>query len=128
MTVLVLITKKGIYHTAIHSNWHHLKVIKGIVDHFTYNWLGGCVGNKHDITPKDLMKKITKFVKPYEIYEWKKELDLRDHWFRESLDGYIIMNVNSGKGCNGLYINISNSEPDTNIIYEQFKETLKERR
>ena len=124
MNRLVVVDGKDIWHTAVHSNHHHLKILRSIVGYFRYDFLGDKIRNTKNITPKELMTKINKLVEPYEIYNWEKGIDLRkDREGWELMSGFIIMDVkdSEGWGCNDLYISLANCEPDDDYVYKRFK-------
>ena len=123
MTLILIKDKNTFWHTSIHSNHHHLKVLKGIVNYFKYGFLGIPIGNKEKISSKELKDKITKLVFPYEIYEWEKGFDLRSCG-RDHISGFIVMELSEMNG-NELYVNIATSEPEDELYYDQLKVILK---
>ena len=129
MNLVVLVTKKKVWCCHIHSNFHHLKVVKNIVDHFRYSFLGGEVGRKNNITPKEMKDKIKKNNNPYDYTKWWEYEGLRKLQFIDSYNGYIILDLRGEEdyGCNNIYMNLATTERDEEeFIYPQFKQELKE--
>lgn len=134
-TLLILRYKDKIYFNSIHSNWHFLKVVKNIVDHFRYDFLGCEIGRKNEITGRELMKKIAKLVSPYGIGKWEmlksvRQLGLLDEGMWCYDGGYIMMDLSQEEfGCNNIIINLRNRIiDDDELIYKMFKQHLKELR
>ena len=125
MNLLIVKEGKSMWHTCVHSNHHHLKIIKNVVDHFRYNFIGGDVGAKNKITAKKLMNKITNLVIPFEIHNWETGVDLRKIDNIQFISGFILMVLNS-KTCNDIYMDIGNNEPDDELVYERLKIILRQ--
>lgn len=129
--LIILATKKKVWCCQIHSNHHHLKVVKNIVDHFRYNFLGGDVGRKNNITPKELMVKIKNNNNPSDYVDWWEYEGLRKLGFNDNYSGYIIIDATNDEWkSREIYMNLATSELDSDeiqrMVYSQFKYHFKE--
>lgn len=128
MNLICIIHKGKTYVSWCHSNFHHLKIIKAISDHFRYNFLGCEVGKKNEISLKELMDKIKKNSNPYEsaCFEQIKDLRYFDKETREyGISGYILINLGDKRDMfshNELFINLGTTEDDRGKIWEEFRE------
>jgi hypothetical protein len=125
MNLIVIATKHKVMYGWCHSNFHHLKIVKAISDHFRYNFLGDEVGKKNYITLPELMKEIEKNSNPYEKVYFEELKDLRQISKEDrEFSGYILICLED-LGHNDLFLNLSTTENDREL-WQEFSEKYKE--
>lgn len=128
MTLIMVRQNNCVAYTYVHSNFHHLKIVKSVLDHFRYNFIGDDVGDKNCIDFGELLAKINKHNNSYDatktLTDWHKYKGLRELDYDG--EGYILMKLSSGEifSSNDIFINVSSQDCREN--HEQFKRDFKE--
>ena len=111
----MIVTKDKTVYGWCHSNFHHLKIVKAISDHFRYNFLGDEVGKKNNVTLPELMKEIIKNSNPHEQVYFEELKGLKDLSKEDrEFSGYILIGMKD-VGYNDLFLNLSTQENDRDL-------------